>query len=39
MLPAIVLVPAVEAIATALTTLAIQKLLNVGDQSHQRHHD
>lgn len=38
MLPAIVLVPVVEAIATAVTTIAVQKLLN-GDQPAHRPHD
>jgi hypothetical protein len=37
MLPAIILVPAIDAIATALTTLAVQKLLNSGDQSSPHH--
>jgi hypothetical protein len=37
MLPAFVLVPALEAIASALTTLAIQKLLDMDEPSSQRH--
>jgi len=36
MLPAIVLVPVVEAIATALTALAVQKLLSVDDPIRRR---
>lgn len=37
MLPAIILVPAIEAIATALTTIAVQKLLNLDDPSSPHH--
>jgi len=37
MLPAVILAPAIEAIAAALTTLAVQKLLNSGDPSSPHH--
>lgn len=35
MLPAIVLNPVVEAIATAIATVAVQKLLNADDTLHR----
>lgn len=36
MLPAIVLTPVVEAIATAIATVAVQKLLNADDSTRRQ---
>ncbi len=37
MLPAVIFVPVIEAVATALTTIAVQKLLNSDGPSRPHH--